>query len=83
MTRAETHKKMIKTVLDQSPQFIKKYKPKEKVLLKEFFSLIKDHEKAETDRAGLIETLNTYCILRKKTYGMSFKVWVNTVILEA
>ena len=71
------HKKMIKTVLEQLPQFIKRYSPEERVLLDKFMKQLNDFEKAEKNRTDLNNNYGEYTkgLLGTKEYLQTPFLW--------
>ena len=47
VTVTEMHKKMIRTVINQLPQYIQQYSPANQVLLTEFITILGYFEEAE------------------------------------
>jgi hypothetical protein len=73
--KAETHKKMIRTVLEQLPPYIKHYSPEDQVLLHEFLKLLGKFEKADKNRTELINNYESYTERKLETteyYHTSF-----------
>ena len=77
VTKAEMHKKMIKTVLDKLPSYIENYSPQKQVLLNEFLNLANDFEKAEKKRTELINNYEEYTkgLLGTKKYFQIPFLW--------
>ena len=62
----EKHKKMIQTIIKQSPQYIQQYPQDDQRLLNEFLNLLTHFDEAEYQRTRLLERFIDY---NKKLYG--------------
>jgi hypothetical protein len=84
VTKVEMHKKMIRTVIIQLPQFITQYSSADQVLLNSFLKVLQCFEEADNKRADLIDRFTIYCqqLYRTEKYLHTTFLWFSNDYIQ-